>query len=98
MGYFWRHSAGFHVPERGASSIAKPILYQFLGETFWMHPLRGVPDNLDLRPRVGTASPTIAPTVVARDVDMETALHRVQAQHSIAEVRILNWPRQYLDV
>ena len=76
--------------------MATPILYQFRGETSLMHPLRGVPDDLDLRPRVGTASPTIASTVVARDVEVETALHRVQAQHSTANVRILKWHRQNL--
>jgi len=63
-----------------------------------MHPLQGIPDDLDLRPRVGTASPSIAPTVVARGVDVETALRRVQAQHSIAKGRILEWHRQNRDV
>jgi hypothetical protein len=78
--------------------LNKPTLYLFRGETVWMLSLRGIPEEDDLDSHSLTASPTIVPTAISRDVDVEAALRLVQVQHPESEVRILNWHRPKRDV
>ena len=76
----------------------KAILYLFRGEEFWMVSLRGIPEDEDLAPGSRASSSTIVPTDLPRDVDVETAFRKIQAQNPTSEVRILNWNRPKRDV
>jgi hypothetical protein len=78
--------------------LTKPTLYLFRGETVWMLSLRGIPEDEDLKPRAMASSPTIVPTAIPREMEVEAALRTVQAQHPDAEIRILNWHRAKRDV
>jgi hypothetical protein len=75
----------------------KPIQYLFRGETVWMLSLRGIPEDEELKGPRRAEAPVIVATAVRREVDVETALRFVQAQHPTAEVRILNWHRPKRD-
>ncbi len=76
--------------------MPKPIVYLFRGTAVWMLATRGIPEEEDLQ--VGVAADGVVPTSVPRDVDIESALRRVQAQYHDREVRILNWHRPKRDV
>ena len=78
--------------------MTKRTLYLFQGETVWVLSLHGMPEDADLKPRTLASSPTTVPTAIPRDVEVETALRTIQAQHPDAEVRILNWHRPKRDV
>jgi hypothetical protein len=76
--------------------VLKPILYLFRGETVWMLSTKGIPEEDDLR-RGGGADGVVA-TTVPRNVEVESALRLVQAEHPGQEVRIMNWHRPKRDV
>jgi hypothetical protein len=60
--------------------------------------LLGIPEDEEPKPRSRASSPTMVPTAISRDVDVEQPLRAVQGQHPDAEVRILNWHRPKRDV
>jgi hypothetical protein len=78
--------------------LTNPPLYLFRGETVWRAPLRGIPEDEDLKRSSLASLPTTVPTAIPRDVEVEEALRTVQGQHPDADVRIPNWHRQKRDV
>jgi hypothetical protein len=63
--------------------MPKPIVYLFRGDQTWMVS-QTIADDRGVRPR-------FIPTLLSRDVDVETALQTVRAELPDYDIRILNW-------
>jgi len=70
--------------------MAKPIRYLCRGERTWML-CEDIPEDDSTNPARSTATPLL------RDVDVETALQKMQAQFPEFEIRVMSWHRPKRD-
>ena len=69
--------------------MPKPIVYLFRGNQTWMVS-QDVADDGGVRSR-------LIPTLLPRDVNVETALQAVRAELPDYDIRVLNWNRPQRD-